>query len=343
MNSRQRIVAAIEGRAVDQVPVVPQITYYTADICDISWERAMKDPEDMAECLFEGQRRFGYDGVYAGWESSFNLVAGALGAHVSYREGSIPYVDRPLFTEPEEMDRLKVVEPARDERLSFHLEMTALLRKKLSPDIVLFSYVPGPLTLSSLLIGSDNLMKSILLRPAFVRELVERAAQSTIRYAQAKIENRAEVIVIADPVASGNMISPAMFEEFAMPSLAAAVDCISAQGAVPSIHICGKITGILNRLCEIKPKIIEIDYCNDLKTAREIAKDRVCLQGNLDPTGTLLMGDDEKVYRASRAAIAQGTLNGTYFILSSGCEVPMKTPPKNIDAMIPSNWESRQI
>ncbi len=62
--------------------------------------------------------------------------------------------------------------------------------------------------------------------------------------------------------------------------------------------------------------------------------DRACLQGNLDPAGILLMGDKDKVYNESRKALEEGVLNNGYFILSSGCEVPNKTPPENIEAMM---------
>ncbi|GAH65673.1 unnamed protein product, partial [marine sediment metagenome] len=128
--------------------------------------------------------------------------------------------------------------------------------------------------------------------------------------------------------------SPEIFDRFSKPYLRAVIEKVYEKGAVPSIHICGKIIDILESLCEIKPKIIEIDFSNDLKKAREIVTDRVCLQGNLDPTGTLLMGDKDKVYNESKKALEEGALDNGYFILSSGCEVPNKTPPENIEAMM---------
>jgi len=334
MNSKQRIMAAVNGEAVDKIPVVPQITYFTADICDVTWEQAMNDPESMAVCLHEGHKHFGYDGVYAGWESSFNLMASALGAHMAYRGDSIPYIDKPLFTKPEDIHKMKVADPYKDQRLSLHLKATSILRQKLDSDIPVFSYVPGPLTVAGLVIENDNLMKSVLRNPSFVHEVVKLTTQAAISYAQAKIENGAEIIVIADPIASGSMISPEIFDQFSKPYLRAVIEKVYEKGAVPSIHICGNIIDILESLCEMKPKIIEIDFSNDLKKAREIVADRVCLQGNLDPTGTLLMGDKDKVYNESRKALEEGVLDNGYFILSSGCEVPNKTPPENIEAMM---------
>ena len=48
------------------------------------------------------------------------------------------------------------------------------------------------------------------------------------------------------------------------------------------------------------------------------------------------MGKREDVHKASLEAIQKGSLNNSFFILSSGCEVPNKTPFENIDAMVHS-------
>jgi uroporphyrinogen decarboxylase len=55
--------------------------------------------------------------------------------------------------------------------------------------------------------------------------------------------------------------------------------------------------------------------------------------GNLDPTNVLYLGTPETVEGASKECIMKAGRGGG-LILSSGCDVPMRTPFRNIDAMV---------
>jgi uroporphyrinogen decarboxylase len=80
-------------------------------------------------------------------------------------------------------------------------------------------------------------------------------------------------------------------------------------------------------------EIIEIDQKVDLKKAKELVGDRVTLLGNLDPTGVIFLGTPETIKETSKDCIMRAGKGGG-FILSSGCDVPMRTRFRNIDAMV---------
>ena len=70
----------------------------------------------------------------------------------------------------------------------------------------------------------------------------------------------------------------------------------------------------------------------DIAAAKREVGDRVCIIGNIDPVGTLLLGTPEKVLEESRRCIADAGQRGG-FVLAPGCGVPPNSPPENLEAM----------
>ena len=68
--------------------------------------------------------------------------------------------------------------------------------------------------------------------------------------------------------------------------------------------------------------------------ARDRVGGRVALMGNVRPAQTLLKGKPEDVLREVRDLCDIGRKCTAGFIVGSGCEVPIASPPENIDAMM---------
>lgn len=66
--SFQRVMTAIEDEPPDRIPVIPQITYTTAQLTGIQLVEALHSPEKTANALLKGQQELGYDAIYTGWE-----------------------------------------------------------------------------------------------------------------------------------------------------------------------------------------------------------------------------------------------------------------------------------
>jgi len=329
----QRIMTAIELKEPDYVPVVPQMTYTTAQITGITFEDAMHSAEKMADALVAGYRAIGYDGVYVGWESSFNLVAEAMGCTLWVPPEGIPTVSQRVVNEPSDLGKIRVADPESDGRLPVHLRAIELVRKEVGGDTPLFRYVPGPFTLASLLRGQEKFLLDLFRNPDLVRSILKPATESSKRFAVASVERGANVVVLADPLASTSVISPKIFDEFAFPYAKEVVTAISDAGGVPSLHICGMTSPILRRMAATGARIVELDYLVDLQTAKEEIGRSVCIEGNVKPTRTLSSGRPQDVEMEARECIRKAAPGGG-FILSSGCELPLNTPLENVRALV---------
>ena len=332
MTPREKVTTAIELK-LGAVPVVPQITYATAPIIGISFQEGMNDAEKMARALIAGYNTLGYDGIYAGWESSFNLVAEAMGCTLKPGGGGMPSVSGGVVSETADVTKLAGIDPEHDGRLPVHLKAIELVRREVGDDVPIFRYVPGPFTLSSLLRGQSAFLGDLIRNQDLVRAILRPATESAKRFAEAAVEHGADIVVVADPLASTSVISPKRFEEFALPYLKEVISTIGKAGGVPSLHICGMTGPILRKMVETGTRIVELDHLVDLKKAKEEIGNVVCIQGNIDPVSILLRGKPEDVEKHALDCISQAGQSGG-FILSSGCEVPLGAPLENIRAMV---------
>ncbi len=328
-----RVIAAVRGEPPDRVPVIPQITYTTAQLTGVGLVEALHSPEKTAKALLAGQRELGYDAIYAGWESSFNLLAEAMGCSMRYPDDDVPQVTGHIVQGSSDLDKVPVPDPENAGRIPIHLETVKLVKRKVGDKVPIFCYVPGPFTLAGQLCGVNKLMIATIRDTQFVKDLTRITTEASMRYVEANIAAGADVIVAADPTASSSLISPKMFKTLALPCLKEVLSVAVKEGVIPSLHVCGQTTPILELMCDTGAKILEIDHLVDLGKAKQEVGEKVCLQGNIDPTDLLLTGTPKDVEQAARNCIQQASLGGR-FILSSGCEIPPAAPLPNIRAMV---------
>jgi uroporphyrinogen decarboxylase len=112
-----------------------------------------------------------------------------------------------------------------------------------------------------------------------------------------------------------------------------AIGKLHAAGVPVSLHICGAATKILPLMADTGADILEIDQKVDIGSAKELVGNKANLMGNLDPTAVLFLGTPETIERAAKECIMKAGKGGG-LILSSGCDVPMRTPFRNIEAMV---------
>jgi uroporphyrinogen decarboxylase len=333
LSSFDRIRSAIGLVESDRVPVMPQITYACGKIVRLKFSEALTNPEKMAKALIAGYREIGYDGIYAGWESSFNLMAEAMGCRMRIPEDGVPSIEDNIVKQASDVDKVKIPDPTRDGRLPIHLKATRIIREAINKSAPIFSYVPGPLTLSGILRKTDALMMDLIKNAKLVHDLNRLSLEASKAYSLAKIDSGADIIVAGDPTSSTTVISPKMFEQFALPYLKELFNCVSKGGAVPSLHICGQTTPILEKMVETGAKILELDYEVGLREAKSRVGSRVCIQGNVNPTGALLRGTAADVLSESKKCISDAAAGGGY-ILSTGCEVPYEAKIANVKALV---------
>ncbi|NIN65631.1 MAG: hypothetical protein GTO63_13240, partial [Anaerolineae bacterium] len=81
---------------------------------------------------------------------------------------------------------------------------------------------------------------------------------------------------IADPTASGDLVSRQHFAEFALPYLQALNADTRSKGAYTLLHICGDTTDKLDLLIETGADCVSIDHKVHIERAKDIFNGKMC-------------------------------------------------------------------
>lgn len=350
MNARDRVLAAGHGEAVDRVPVTPYMGNYGATLAGVPIDEYCSDADRMAQAQLAAQKLVGQDMLVA--QSDGYYMAEALGMETLRRRDTTPAPAAWPITDLAQVDELSVPAPQADGRMPVYLGAIERMVKATSGELAVRACGTGALSLAGHMMGPDNFVLALALldvepdpqAEARLRRLMEIASETTIRFALAALEAGADVVMDGDSLASLDMISPKIYEEWAWPYEKEFFERVRPEadkrGALTLLHICGDTMPVLPLMAETGAHVLELDWKVSLASARRVidgtvadGRAGIALMGNLDPSAVLLQATPREVTTQARIAIEQGVANGSGFFLGSGCEVAPKTPLENMRAL----------
>jgi MtaA/CmuA family methyltransferase len=325
MNSLERLSKRLHGEPADRPPNLDILmTRAARHICQ-PLSRYYLDYRILVEANLAAREAFNLDILQA--ISDPYREAADFGLEVEFPADSLPVNRRPLLQEPEDLKKLVPPDPATGRRMSDRLEAIRLFQEKAGGEVAIMGWVEGALAEAADLRSVYLIMMDLILRPAWLEELMEICAQVEIAFARAQIEAGATLIGLGDAVAS--QISPAMYRRFCLPHEQRIFQAVHEMGAVCRLHICGNTSRILPDMIESGADILDLDWMVDMKAACQQFGDRVSFLGNMDPVAVMLEGSPAKVYEATLYCM---TVGGPRSISGAGCEIPEGTPVENFHA-----------
>jgi uroporphyrinogen decarboxylase len=331
MTSKERVVAALTGQPYDRIPVFLLLSDQTARLLRVTVAEYQNSARLMAEGQLTAWRSYGMDLINTG--PGLTGIAEAAGSRLVFPDDTA-YVSETAIKDIDDLDKLKIPDPHRDGRLPLFLEATETVIKEAGDQVMISATVAGAFTTASCLRGTEQLMRDLRRNPDFVHRLMRFAVDSTIPFVLEALKRGARVGV-AEPVASGTLISRSQFLEFVAPYLKELVGVIKGvSGAAPSLHICGNSKRIWLDMVECGFGSLSVDDEVDLAEARLAVGDRVALVGNIRPTSTMALGTPEDVRKNVIECLLKGVGNPKGYILGLGCALPINTPLENIHSLV---------
>jgi uroporphyrinogen decarboxylase len=333
MNPREIFAAALALKPAERLPVaVESGGAWALHTSGLTLEKALGlGAAEIAEILYNAYAQAGSDLVWT-MSGYNNIVVGALGGVIEFRSKGTPEVITPLLKSPADVDGIDIGRIREDPMVGAMLEATGLLAQKTAGTHFLALTRWGPFTLAGLLYGAENFMRAMRRDKDGVRHILGFTEAVFLNYVQGYIDRGVEIVQLAEPTASGDMISLEHFAEFAVPSFKRVIKVLAEKKVHIALHICGNINDRLDLIAETGATYVSLDYKVDLKRAREHFDRRVAFMGNMDPVSVLQQGTVEEVLAACRDCIERaGPEPG--FILAPGCDLPPTTPVANVKAM----------
>jgi MtaA/CmuA family methyltransferase len=328
MTSRERVLAHLEGRPVDRLPLMPITMMFACAQIGARYRDYCTDYRVLVEAQIRTAETFGFD--YVNTMSDPACEAADCGAVVEYFDNQPVAIveDQALLGEKTKLASLKVPDPLAGGRMHNRLQALALHKERVGKDKMVEGWIEGPIAEGADLRGINTLMLDFFDDPAFVRDLFAFVVELELRFAHEQLKVGAEVIGVGDAAAS--LVGPEIYNEFVWPYEKQLVDGVHALGGKVRLHICGNTRRILEGMGKLGCEIVDLDSMAPLSEARQQMGSQMLLLGNLNPVTVLRNGDPAGV----TAAIAECHRDaGARFIVGAGCEVPRDTPPENLRAL----------
>ncbi len=333
MRGRQALLERLRraGKTGDTPVVLFSAGAWTFNSSGLALETVIGDAEAMADVI---SQTFLYkapsSAIWAG--SGFNnLPVRALGGEIVYPKLGTPRVTRVVFDDVTEMESIDIERVSDDRDVQSLWKTTAKVRRAIGNQTVIGACGWGPFTLAGQMFGTERLMSKIYKEPDAVRRMLDFSVDVASRYYRGFIENGAEIISIAEPIASGDMISRRHFEAFVVPVIKDFLNRLKDLSVYNLLHVCGNITNRLDLIPDLGVDVLSVDYKVELAKVRSAVGQEIAFGGNVNPAEVLQQGTPEEVTAASHQCLEDAGDDGN-FILMPGCDIPPDVPLANIRA-----------
>ena len=335
-----RFLRALLREPVDRTPLwmMRQADRYLPEYREIraeagSFMNLCTNPELACEVTLQPLRRYAMDAAIL--FSDILTVPDALGLGLYFSEGEGPRFERPISTAAE----INALDPARAaSELGYVMDAVSLIRKELNGSIPLIGFAGSPWTLATYMVegGSSKdfaKVKSLAFNePELMHQLLSKLATSVAAYLSEQIRSGAQAVQIFDTW--GGALSHNAYREFSLRYMTEIIDQLprEADGRRVPVIVFTKGGGQwLEAIADCGADAVGLDWTTDIGAARERVGDRVCLQGNMDPT--LLNASPERI-REEVAQILTSFGEGSGHVFNLGHGITPGINPDHVAAMV---------
>lgn len=335
-----RFLRALLREPVDRTPLwmMRQAGRYLPEYREIraeagSFMNLCTNPELACEVTLQPLRRYAMDAAIL--FSDILTVPDALGLGLYFSEGEGPRFERPISTAAE----INALDPARAaSELGYVMDAVSLIRKELNGSIPLIGFAGSPWTLATYMVegGSSKdfaKVKSLAFNePELMHQLLSKLATSVAAYLTEQIRSGAQAVQIFDTW--GGALSHNAYREFSLRYMTEIIEQLprEADGRKVPVIVFTKGGGQwLEAIADCGADAVGLDWTTDIGAARERVGDRVCLQGNMDPT--LLNASPERI-RDEVAQILTSFGEGSGHVFNLGHGITPGINPDHVAAMV---------
>jgi len=298
---------------------------------------AYNDPEKAFDAQMKTIAMFGTDGIPRIAVGGASDVTWAFGGEIRWPTGEYDMapvaVRHPVNNEKEAVavalpDDISAAGP-----MPMYLTMARLQSEN---DLPVFPFVTSPIEGARSLCGPELLMRWLVKKPELAHRMFRLATDyslAVVRHFAASFPPENQLIYVAAPTASNQMISPKLFETYVLP-YQHELHSETLDAGIRHIycHICGDQNMNLRFWQQIPmgdPGIVSFGHEVDIAEAVRCFGDNCIIAGNVSPA-VIHLGPAREAYRLSQEALEKGKDAPCGFILMPGCGIPPNVPPYHL-------------
>jgi [methyl-Co(III) methanol-specific corrinoid protein]:coenzyme M methyltransferase len=326
---KERLQKVLNKEKTERPPVICPGGMMNAAIVDVMEKTGHTLPaahhsgELMEELAYDVYSNTGFENF--GIPFCMTIEAEALGSAVDF--GSLkcePKIDLEPFPSADKVNFLPNGAILKNNRAQAVIAAVFNLSKK-NPDIPVIGSLTGPISLAASIVDPMAFFKGLRKNREASHRVLDYVSDQLIDYVRLIVDNGVSVISIADPTATGEILGPKMFEEYAVPYINKITAAVLGMGVPVIVHICGDVKSVKQHIPNLQGKAISVDAMVNLQTLKE-EHSALTTMGNLS-TYLLEFSDPEKIYRAT-----ESLLKHDIDVIAPACGLSTSTPLANITA-----------
>ena len=304
---------------------IPIMTHPGIELCGSTVLKAVTDGQAHADAICALNDRFPADAVTAIMD--LTVEAEAFGAQIRFSENEIPSILGRLVHDAESVAGLEV--PSLDKgRIPEYLKANLIVASRIK-DKKVFGGCIGPFSLAGRLFDLSELMMAMYIEPETVTMLLKKCTAFITSYLLAMQGTGIDGVILAEP-ASG-LVSNDDCYLYSSVYVRKIVDAVQDDGFSIVLHNCGNTGHCTDAMIRSGASALHFGNRADMVEALKTCPPDIPVMGNIDPVTVMQQASPEQVYAAVSELLGKTAGFGN-FILSTGCDVPPRTPVVNIQA-----------
>ncbi|MBJ6727983.1 uroporphyrinogen decarboxylase family protein [Geomesophilobacter sediminis] len=330
LSPKERLLDTLEKKRVDRPPVICTGGMMNAAIVDVMNHTGHTLPEGhfradlMAELAADVHDDTGFENF--GIPFCMTVEAEVLGSEIDF--GSLacePKIVREPYASTESVQFRNIGAMLDAGRVRSVAEAAHLLSKA-HPEVPVIGSISGPISTAASIVDPTTFLKELHKKREPSHRVLDYVSDFLVEFARLLVDGGASAICIGDPTATGEILGPRLFSEYAVPYLNKVIDGIHAAGVPVLVHICGEMRAVKQYIPTLHCDAISTDAFVNLKLLKE-EYPQLTTMGNLS-TYLLEFGEPDKVSRHAANLVRDGI-----DIISPACGLSTSSAIGNIQAM----------
>lgn len=327
---KERLTRVFEKKPVDRHPVICPGGMMNAAIVDImnatghTLPKAHHDAELMAALAQDVHAHTGFENY--GIPFCMTVEAEVLGSDIDF--GTLecePKIEREVFPTVADVAYHSIPQMLQAGRIPVVAQAAARVAA-LDTDTPVVGNLTGPISTTASIVDPMTFLKSLRKDAQNAHRVLSYVTDFLIAYAGVLVESGVNVISVGDPTATGEILGPKMFGEYAVRYLNKLVDGVHRLGVPIIVHICGNMNVAWEQIPLIRADAISTDAMVNLKKLKQQFP-QLTTMGNLS-TFLLQFGDRQKV-EAATGLLMRGGID----IIAPACGLSTSSMLGNIQTM----------
>ncbi|MHC6204371.1 uroporphyrinogen decarboxylase family protein [Breznakiellaceae bacterium SP9] len=329
LSPRERMLRSLSGQGVDRPPVICPGGMMNAALVEVMTKTgntlpaAHHEGELMSNLAASVAQETGFENF--GIPFCMTIEAQALGSTIDYGSLSCePKIAHEAFPSVKAVPQSGEGMIAKNKRAQAVLHAVKRLSKE-QPDIPVIGSITGPLSTAASIVDPMTFLRETRRDKAGVHRVLSFITAELIAWAKLIADTGAAAISIADPTATGEILGPKLFAEYALPYLNELTRAVRTMKVPVIIHICGDVRMVKKQLFALQSNALSVDAMVNLAALKEEKADLVTM-GNLS-TYLLESGEPATVQSATEVLLKRGI-----DIMAPACGLSTSSPLANIQA-----------